>query len=91
MKLVEVVESPVPEVVDLLQDALVHARAGRVKSLIVLYEDHEGFPSFGVAWEKANLSQLAGQLERIKFLLVTKMIAEELDAQEEPSPDPMAS
>jgi hypothetical protein len=82
---------PQAEVVQLLQDALAQARAGNVRSVVVITELEGGRADFGIAWQEARISLLVAELQKANLVLVSKMMAEEEGDADEPEDPPTAS
>jgi len=77
---------PVKEVVQLCEETLANARAGNVRSCLVVMELDDGATTFGVAWPETDIRLIVAELERAKLTCVMKMMAEQDDDGEDLPP-----
>jgi hypothetical protein len=84
--LAQVTATPVDEIVHQLEVALTAARAGVIRSLVMVFEHRDPCETdYSVAWEDgAPLQMLLGELERVKLVLLLKMIEESGAKEGEP-------
>lgn len=75
LRIAKVEARPVPEVVATLEKLLTAARAGSVRSLVAIYETNKPYTTASsYAFPEASMQMLLGELERSRWILVTKMM-----------------
>jgi hypothetical protein len=75
--LAKVTAKPVEEIVKQLEVTLTAARAGLIRSLVLVFETDEPYTAdYSVAWEDASIHMLLGEIERVKLVLLLKLINE---------------
>ena len=72
--------APDDQVVELLSQMLAEAKAGKVRSCVVVAEFSNGGTDFGMAWQLADLALLIAEIERAKLIVAAKWIAERHEA-----------
>lgn len=76
-KVSEVVGVPCAQVCEVLESILADARAGRITSIICVYEYADGGSSHAIGWATATLQLLIGQMEIVKGKLLRRHLDEE--------------
>jgi hypothetical protein len=89
LRIAKVEGAPVREVVEVLEETLAQARAGKVRSLVAVFETGNPYETNSVcAWRGASVQMLIGEIERMKLILTMKLVgAIEVEESEEEDPD----